>query len=192
MLKIRLQRIGRRHDPHFRVVVTDARRGPKSGNFIEILGSYNAKMGEIKLEADRIKYWISVGAQTSGTVHNFLVDQKVIEGKKKNVLPKKTPIIKELTEEEKAAAAAPAKEEPTPEPVEEVPVEAKEEAPAVEEVATEETPAAPEESVEETLEVVSEEETPATEIEEESKEEESEAKEEVVAEEEKKEDAPEA
>ncbi|MFT7557550.1 MAG: small subunit ribosomal protein S16 [Planctomycetota bacterium] len=159
MLKIRLQRIGRRHDPHFRVVVTDARRGPKSGNFIEILGSYNAKMGEIKLEGDRIKYWISVGAQTSGTVHNFLVDQKIIEGKKQNVLPKKTPIIKEKTEEAAPAVAEPKPAEaeaPTEEaPTEEAPIE--EAAPApVEEVPAEE---APEVVVEETTE-----ETPAVEI----------------------------
>jgi uncharacterized repeat protein (TIGR01451 family) len=54
-------------------------------------GSYNLKSGEVLFKNDRIKYWISNGAQTSETIHNFLVHQKVIEGKKKNVLSKKSP-----------------------------------------------------------------------------------------------------
>jgi small subunit ribosomal protein S16 len=45
-------------------------------------------------KADRIKHWMSNGAQVSDTVHNFLVKQKLIEGKKKNVLSKKTPTKK--------------------------------------------------------------------------------------------------
>jgi len=43
MLKIRLQRFGRKHDPTFRVVLTDSRSGPKSGKFLEVLGSYNPR-----------------------------------------------------------------------------------------------------------------------------------------------------
>ncbi len=91
MLKIRLQRIGRKNDPAFRVVLTDSKNAAKSGKFKEILGSYNLKSGEVVFKADRIKQWIGNGAQTSDTVHNFLVKQKLIEGKKKNVLSKKTP-----------------------------------------------------------------------------------------------------
>ena len=90
MLKIRLQRTGRRNQPSFRVVLTDSRNGTKSGRFKEILGSYNPKEGNLQLNGDRIKHWIGMGAQASGTVHNFLVSEKVIEGKKINVLPKKT------------------------------------------------------------------------------------------------------
>ncbi|MCH7538497.1 MAG: 30S ribosomal protein S16, partial [Proteobacteria bacterium] len=41
MLKVRLQRVGRRNDPSFRVVVIDSKKGPKSRNYIEMLGSYN-------------------------------------------------------------------------------------------------------------------------------------------------------
>ncbi len=93
MLKIRLQRIGRKNDPAFRVVLTDSKNATKSGKFKEILGSYNLKKGEVLFKADRIKHWISVGAQASDTVHNFLVTQKVIEGKKKNVLPKKSKTV---------------------------------------------------------------------------------------------------
>ncbi|OGI84102.1 30S ribosomal protein S16 [Candidatus Nomurabacteria bacterium RIFCSPLOWO2_01_FULL_36_10b] len=99
MLKIRLQRIGRRHDPKFRVIVTEASRGPKTGKFIEVVGSYDAKAGNTSLVSDRIKYWLSMGAQTSDTVHNILISQKVIEGKKVNALPKKTVIKKDKKEE---------------------------------------------------------------------------------------------
>ena len=94
MLKIRLQRIGRKNDPSFRVVLTDSKNGTKSGRFKEIIGSYNPKSGEVIFKADRIKHWMSVGAQVSDTIHNFLVSQKLIEGKKKNVLSKKSPTKK--------------------------------------------------------------------------------------------------
>jgi len=94
MLKIRLQRIGRKNDPSFRAVLTDSKNSTKSGKFLEILGTYNPKAGEKDLKADRIKYWISQGAKCSDTMHNFLVHDKVIEGKKINVLPKKKPTLK--------------------------------------------------------------------------------------------------
>lgn len=91
MLKIRLQRIGRKNDPAFRVVLTDSKNSTKSGKFKEIIGSYNVKQGEVIFKTDRVKYWISQGAQVSDTIHNFLVNQKIITGKKKNVLSKKSP-----------------------------------------------------------------------------------------------------
>ena len=94
MLMIRLQRIGRKNEAHFRVVLTDSKNAAKSGKFQEILGSYNPKSGEVKFDADRVKHWISVGAQPSDTVKNFLVHQKIVEGKKKNVLPRKSPTKK--------------------------------------------------------------------------------------------------
>ena len=90
MLKIRLQRTGRKNEPYFRVVVGEHTNAAQSGKFIEVLGSYNPKDGTVALKDERIKYWIGNGAQVSGTVHNFLVDKKVISGEKKNVLPKKT------------------------------------------------------------------------------------------------------
>ena len=94
MLKIRLQRIGRKNDPSFRAVLTDSKNSTKSGKFLEILGTYNPKAGEKKLDAERIKYWMSKGAKCSDTMHNFLVHDKVIVGKKINVLPKKKPTQK--------------------------------------------------------------------------------------------------
>ncbi|OGI95329.1 30S ribosomal protein S16 [Candidatus Nomurabacteria bacterium RIFCSPLOWO2_01_FULL_42_17] len=98
MLKIRLQRIGRKNDPAFRVVLTDSKNSTKSGKFLELLGTYNPKAidksGRISFVNDRIKYWLSKGAKLSDTVHNFLVHDKVIAGKKVNVLPKKKPTVK--------------------------------------------------------------------------------------------------
>src|SRR3989344_2593405 len=94
MLKIRLQRIGRKNDPAFRAVLTDSKNSTKSGKFLEILGTYNPHLDDAKFENDRIKHWVSKGAKLSDTMHNFLVHQKVIEGKKINVLPKKKPTVK--------------------------------------------------------------------------------------------------
>ena len=94
MLKIRLQRIGRKNDPSFRAVLTDSKNSTKSGKFLEILGTYNPKAGEKNLMAARIQYWMSKGAKCSDTMHNFLVQDKVISGKKINVLPKKKPTVK--------------------------------------------------------------------------------------------------
>ncbi len=94
MLKVRLQRIGRKNDPSFRAVLTDSKNSTKSGRFLEILGTYNPKAGEAKFDNDRIKHWVSKGAKMSDTIHNFLVHQKAIEGKKINVLPKKKPTLK--------------------------------------------------------------------------------------------------
>jgi small subunit ribosomal protein S16 len=87
MLKIRLQRVGRINSPSYRVIVAEHARGPKTGNFVEVVGTYNPKTKERALKADRIKYWISVGAQPSDTMHNMLISAGIITGKKINVLP---------------------------------------------------------------------------------------------------------
>lgn len=95
MLKIRLQRVARKHIPIFRVVLTDSKNSTKSGKFKEVLGSFNLVSDEKKVNAERVKYWISKGAQPSGTLHNFLVHERIISGKKINVLPKRRPIKKD-------------------------------------------------------------------------------------------------
>src|SRR5581483_108524 len=87
MLTIRLTRVGRKNDPSFRVIVIDSKRKVKAGNYLEMLGSYEPKVGKIDLKADRIKHWLSMGAQTSDTVHNMLVSHKIIDAKKINILP---------------------------------------------------------------------------------------------------------
>ncbi len=100
MLKIRLQRTGRKNQPSFRLLLVDSRRGSKTGNFKEILGFHNPLTKETKFESEKIKNWISKGAQVSDTVFNMLISQGVIEGKKKNVLPRKSPVVKEKEEGE--------------------------------------------------------------------------------------------
>jgi small subunit ribosomal protein S16 len=118
MLKIRLQRVGRKHEPSFRLVLTDSKNGPKSGKYQEVLGHFDTRRDNKPEQFDlaRVKHWVSQGAQVSDTVHNFLVEHKVIEGKKLNKLPKKSPIKKEEPKVEgkpgqaKAAAPAPAAE----------------------------------------------------------------------------------
>ena len=91
---IRLQRVGRKHETAFRVVAVDSRRGPRSGRFLEIIGSYDPRRGRPTLDIERIKHWLSVGAKVSGTVHNLLVDAKILTGGKINVLPKRKPKAK--------------------------------------------------------------------------------------------------
>lgn len=98
MVIIRLQRVGRRNHAEYRVVVTEHTRAAKSANYIEKLGSYSPHTNTIELAEDRVTYWIEKGAQVSDTVHNLLVTKGVIKGKKKNVLPKKTPIVTESDE----------------------------------------------------------------------------------------------
>ena len=109
MLMMRLQRVGRKNDPSYRIVVTDKRTGPKSNKHVAILGSYNPKMDHVQIKADEAKEWLSKGVQPSDTVHNILVAQKVLDTKKLNVLPKKAPIVDEEAiqkAEEEAAAKA--------------------------------------------------------------------------------------
>lgn len=108
MLKIRLQRVGRKHEPVFRVVLTDSKNGPKSGKFIEILGSYDSRdKNETTLKADRITHWINNGAQVSDTIHNLLITKEIIKGKKINNLPTKSPVVdEEAIAKEKAEAEA--------------------------------------------------------------------------------------
>ena len=105
MLKIRMQRTGRINMPSFRIVVVEHTASPKAGSFVDKIGTYNPKTKERNLDAERAKYWMSVGAKPSATVHNMLVSLGVLDAKKINVLPK----YKEPAKEEMAAAA------PTPE-----------------------------------------------------------------------------
>ncbi len=79
MLSIRLARVGKKKMPSYRIVVIDKRR-PRNGRFVEIVGTYNPlkNPAEIKLEAERIKYWLGCGAQPSDTVVSFLRNQKIV------------------------------------------------------------------------------------------------------------------
>lgn len=119
MLMLRLQRIGRRNEPHYKIVVIEKTKGPKSQKYIDIVGSYNPKMGTVTMNEDKVKKHLTNGVQPSDTVYNMLVTKGLIEGRKKNVLPKKSPIIDEQKiareKEEAEAKAAEAEVEKTTE-----------------------------------------------------------------------------
>lgn len=78
MLAIRLARIGKKKKPFYRVVVIEKSR-PRNGRFVEVVGTYDPlkKPAEVRLNADRIKYWLGCGAQPSDTVRSFLHRQKI-------------------------------------------------------------------------------------------------------------------
>jgi small subunit ribosomal protein S16 len=119
MLMIRLQRTGRKHEPTFRVVLTDSKNGPKSGKYLKNLGWFDSRIendAKKQLQVEEIKNWMSKGAKLSLTLHNFLISSKIIEGKKLNALPKKTVQKKEA----EAAAPAPKAQQTTESPAEAV------------------------------------------------------------------------
>ncbi len=75
MVKIRLIRMGRRKIPFYRIVVTDSRKA-RDGEYIEKVGHYDPRSKELKINRDRIEYWISKGAQTTNTVAKLITIQK--------------------------------------------------------------------------------------------------------------------
>lgn len=155
MLKIRLQRTGKRGQAYFRVVVLEHTTKPK-GKYLEFLGSYDPHKNEISVKADRVKYWLSMGARLSETANNLLVGKGVIEGEKVKVWKPK-PRRKEVgvpteTSGKKIETAAPAEKPKTEEAAapkedkeESKPVEAAEEPAPVpaEEAKTEQEPVQP-------------------------------------------------
>jgi len=102
MLVIRLKPVGRKHQISYRIVVTE-KRSKLNGPYREDLGFYNPRTDKFSVNAERAKYWLSIGAQPSDTVYNILVDAKVLPGPKKAV---KIKIKKEATETSNEAAAA--------------------------------------------------------------------------------------
>jgi small subunit ribosomal protein S16 len=123
MLAIRLKRIGRKNDPSFRIIVQDHRRSPKkTRGLVEYVGFYDARKGKPVLNAERIQHWMKQGAKPSDTVHNLLVDAKIITGKKVNAMNKKTKVVKETPKEE-VKAPAPSVESPSEASVADTPKE---------------------------------------------------------------------
>ncbi|PIS13204.1 MAG: 30S ribosomal protein S16 [Candidatus Tagabacteria bacterium CG09_land_8_20_14_0_10_41_14] len=106
MLRIRLNRVGRKHDPSYRLVVTDSRKAPQAGAYLENLGFCDFRKDKFQLKEERIKYWIFQGAQLSDTVHNVLVSEKIIEGKKKDVSSKRKRKKKAVEEKKEASEKA--------------------------------------------------------------------------------------
>jgi len=152
-IALRLSRGGNKKRPYYRIVAADA-RSPRDGKYLEQIGTYNPLLAKdsperVKLNEDRARYWLGVGAQPSDRVLRFLDAAGILERAPRNNPQKAEPgekakeraeekaeklkeaeeAAKAAEEEAKAAAEAPAEEAPA------------EEAPAEEAAAAEETPA---------------------------------------------------
>ncbi len=79
MVKIRLRRMGAKKNPFYRIVVADS-RFPRDGRFIEEIGTYNplTEPSELKVDAERVKYWLASGAQPTDTVKTLLKKAEVL------------------------------------------------------------------------------------------------------------------
>lgn len=156
-LSMRLSRGGSKKRPYYRIVVADA-RSPRDGKFIEKIGTYNPLLAKdnadrIKLDTDRAKHWISVGAQPTDRVARFLdvlgVKERTARNNPKKAEPgekakeraeeraEKLKAAEEAAAEAKAAAEAPAAEEPAAEEAAPEATEAAADAPAEEEAKAE-------------------------------------------------------
>ncbi|MBI2454001.1 MAG: 30S ribosomal protein S16 [Parcubacteria group bacterium] len=81
MLVIRLQRVGKKHQASFRIVLQDSKWKPQ-GKVLELFGFYNPHSKEKQIQTERVKFWIAKGAQPSATLHNMFVDLGIITGEK--------------------------------------------------------------------------------------------------------------
>ncbi len=124
MLVIRLQRVGRRHQPSYRLVVSE-RRSKLGGPPVEDLGSYNPFSKTIAFKQERISYWLGIGAKPTVTVHNLLVKQGIVGGPKIKISIPKAEVKPEVPKNEVSEMLkneAPVEEKPA-EVVAEVPAE---------------------------------------------------------------------
>ncbi len=78
-VKLRLQRMGKKRQPIYKIVAADS-RSPRDGKFIEAIGRYNPRMNpsEVNILEDRALYWLGVGAQPTDTVKNLLSREGLI------------------------------------------------------------------------------------------------------------------
>lgn len=79
MIKLRLRRMGAKKRPSYRIVAADS-RSPRDGRIIESLGFYDplTEPATIKVNEERVRHWLSVGAQPSETVRNLLRRQGLV------------------------------------------------------------------------------------------------------------------
>ena len=154
-LKIRLSRAGAKKRPFYRVVVADSRR-PRDGRFLERLGTFDPMLPKdhperVRLNVERVRHWLDVGALPSDRVARFLGAAEIIpmpaqRNNPQKAQPKAKALERQAARAEKAAAAASAQAEAPAEaaPEEAVPEEAVPEEAVPEEAVPEE--AAPEEA----------------------------------------------
>ncbi|MCF6325935.1 MAG: 30S ribosomal protein S16 [Devosiaceae bacterium] len=114
-IKIRLARAGSKKRPYYHIVIADV-RAPRDGRFIERIGAYNPMLPKdnderIKLDADRAKHWLSVGAIPTDRVARFLDAADILKREVRNNPNKAKPGKKAIERaEEKSQAEADAKE----------------------------------------------------------------------------------
>ena len=114
-LKIRLARGGAKKRPFYRIVVAESSM-PRDGRFVERVGTYNPMLPKehddrLVIKDERIKYWLSKGAQPTDRVHKMLAGVGLMPAFAYRDQPKKSaPGAKRLEREEEAAAAAAAAE----------------------------------------------------------------------------------
>ena len=154
-LKIRLSRGGAKKRPYYRVVVADSRK-PRDGRYIERVGTYNPMVAKdhperLKLDDERIKYWLGVGARPSDRVARFLgdlgmIDKPPIPEQTKQHLPRAKTLERQKEAEEKAKKAA---ESPVEEKTDEAPGDDKPEEKAKEAKADDKADDKPEEKTDE-------------------------------------------
>ncbi len=106
MLTMRLQRIGKKNQAYFRLVVTEHTKKPQ-GEFLELLGSYDPHKKDLKVKKDRVEYWMSKGVQMSPTFNNLLINKKIISTAKMQSWKPKAGAKKETPPAKEAPAAAP-------------------------------------------------------------------------------------
>ena len=138
-MKIRLARGGSKKRPFYRVVAADSRMA-RDGRFIEKLGTYNPLLPKdseerVKLDMERVQYWLGEGAQPTDRVSRFLEAAGVLDKKERANKKKAVPGKKAQERAEEKAAKATAAAEAANAPAEEAPAE---EVPAEEAVAAEE------------------------------------------------------
>lgn len=81
MLAIKLQRIGKKHQPSYRLIVQE-KREKLGGRCAEDLGWYNPMQNKYEFKRERVEHWLKVGAQPTDTVHNLLITAGIITGSK--------------------------------------------------------------------------------------------------------------
>ena len=88
MLAIKLKRIGKKHQPSYRLIVAE-KRSKLDGAFVDDLGWLNPRSKDFNINKDKAAHWLKNGAQPTDTAYNLLVKSGVISGSKKPVHKKK-------------------------------------------------------------------------------------------------------
>jgi len=116
MLAIRLQRLGRKGYPTYRLAVQEAQRHPSSGRVVAYVGSYNPHTKESRLDTEKVEFYLKNGAQPTPRVVKLLADAKVKLPDWVKVHSEKSGVIRNS---EKLRKNQPKEEAPVEEPVEE-------------------------------------------------------------------------